>query len=84
MLSTLLVWSITDPMNAAAMNTQDPDTKFRFPTYSLIVKKLRVNYYKLLVIEYNIHFSLNLNFSYKKKKDEKVWDAKLLCDLVAF
>ncbi|KAM3728669.1 Mediator of RNA polymerase II transcription subunit [Dirofilaria immitis] len=41
MLSTLLVWSITDPMNAAAMNTQDPDTKFRFPTYSLIVKKLR-------------------------------------------
>lgn len=43
MLSTLLVWSITDPMNAAAMNTQDPDTKFRFPTYSLIVKKLRVS-----------------------------------------
>ncbi|EJD75155.1 hypothetical protein LOAG_17646 [Loa loa] len=41
MLSTLLVWSITDPMNAAAMNAQDPDTKFRFPTYSLIVKKLR-------------------------------------------
>uniref|UniRef100_A0A0R3RTH3 Med12-LCEWAV domain-containing protein n=1 Tax=Elaeophora elaphi TaxID=1147741 RepID=A0A0R3RTH3_9BILA len=41
MLSTLLMWSITDPMNAAAMNTQDPDTKFRFPTYSLIVKKLR-------------------------------------------
>uniref|UniRef100_A0A915PR29 Mediator complex subunit Med12 domain-containing protein n=1 Tax=Setaria digitata TaxID=48799 RepID=A0A915PR29_9BILA len=41
MLSTLLIWSITDPMNAAALNTQDPDTKFRFPTYSLIVKKLR-------------------------------------------
>uniref|UniRef100_A0A183DS98 Mediator of RNA polymerase II transcription subunit 23 n=1 Tax=Gongylonema pulchrum TaxID=637853 RepID=A0A183DS98_9BILA len=42
MLSTLLVWSITDPMNAVPVNAQDPDTKFRFANYSLIVKKLRV------------------------------------------
>lgn len=42
MLSTLLVWSITDPMNAVPVNSQDPDTKYRFANYSVIVKKLRV------------------------------------------
>uniref|UniRef100_A0A915CBV2 Mediator complex subunit Med12 domain-containing protein n=2 Tax=Parascaris univalens TaxID=6257 RepID=A0A915CBV2_PARUN len=41
MLSTLLVWSITDPMNAVPVNSQDPDTKYRFANYSVIVKKLR-------------------------------------------
>lgn len=43
MLCTLLVWSITDPMNAVPVNPQDPDTKFRFANYSVIVKKLRVS-----------------------------------------
>ncbi|VDN01453.1 unnamed protein product [Thelazia callipaeda] len=41
MLSTLLVWSITDPMNAVPVNPQDTDTKYRFAIYSVIVKKLR-------------------------------------------
>ncbi|MFH4978159.1 hypothetical protein AB6A40_004868 [Gnathostoma spinigerum] len=41
MLSTLLVWSITDPMNAVPVNSQDPDTKYRFASYIGIVKKLR-------------------------------------------
>ncbi|VDN57047.1 unnamed protein product [Dracunculus medinensis] len=41
MLSTLLVWSITDPMSAIPINSQDPDTKYRFNNYSSFVRKLR-------------------------------------------
>ena len=42
MLSTVLIWSITDPANVSPVNSQDPDTKYRFGNYVSIVKKLKV------------------------------------------
>ncbi|VDK42731.1 unnamed protein product [Anisakis simplex] len=64
MLSTLLVWSITDPMNAVPVNSQDPDTKYRFTNYCVIVKKLRVSFknrfiislYSAILTVFNNHF----------------------------
>ncbi|KAK6053435.1 hypothetical protein COOONC_09061 [Cooperia oncophora] len=41
MLSTLMLWTLTDPSTATQQMSEGSEPKFRWPYYSIIIKKLK-------------------------------------------
>ena len=68
MLSTLMLWTLTDPSTATQQLSEGSEPKFRWPYYSVIIKKLKV-FFVLLSTGFSCY--LRLDFQ-KEIADQRI------------